>query len=122
MKKSLLLVVFAVVIAATTQAQTKTTLFFLDTIHIVNGTVYTNAYDDIEKYHESDWLIMKSVPDFGQWIYVYLNDTGEKPVVYVYFMIDELCYKLVTYTGKDWQKHAKEIVKDEYLIPNYQFD
>ena len=81
-------------------AQTTTVTFFIDTITDDNGVIYTNTFDEISIYHESDDLLYESDSDLsGRYCTVYYNATGVEPVVYVYYMAEELCYKMVTYTG-----------------------
>lgn len=96
MKHMILIALF--VLSMSAGAQT-TRLFFIDTIVVNEYVTYTNTFDDIALYHESDWLLYETeADDNGDWMQMYYNDTSFEPTVYVYYMTEELCYKMVTLT------------------------
>lgn len=98
MKRLILIALIALGMSAS--AQTTTRVFFIDTIVSSNGISYTNTFDEIYQYHESDALIYETDSDAnGNWVTIYYDDTAKEPTVYIYYMAEELCYKMVTVSG-----------------------
>ena len=111
MKKLLLIVV--IVLSFNVSAQTpQTRHFFIDTVYLVEGVAYTNTYDDLLLYHESDWYLYQTpVDDADQWIVAWYDDTSKDPKVYVYYMQGEIAWKLSVYRDKEAIKYAKELIE-----------
>ena len=92
-----MILIALLVLSMSAGAQTVTYFDRVDTIH---GIVdYTNTFDDIWLYHESDWLIFETNADNnGNWVSIYYNDTSLQPMVYIYYMTEEICWKMVALT------------------------
>ena len=87
-------------------------VFNIDTINGLYAT-YTNTYDDIYQYHESDWIIGETDSDkYGQWWMAFYMDNCAQPTVYVYYMIEELCYRMETYSDANTVLQAELIIKE----------
>jgi len=92
-----MIIIALFVLSMSANAQTTTYFNGVDTIH---GIVdYTNTFDDIELYHESDWMIAYTESDEdGNWIQIYYNDTSLQSTMYIYYMTEELCWRMITLT------------------------
>lgn len=117
MKRLLVIALMAVVFTASAQ---DTKLFFIDTISDGTGTFYTNNYEDVMAYHESDWLIYDSkANDDGQSVIIFLNDTDVKSTVYVYYMVDGWCYHAVISqdpNSVDCAEHMLKMILDDESV------
>jgi len=111
MKKIMLIVLIAFSMSAYTQ-EPVTQSFFVDTIVSKCGVEYTNTYDDIWLYHESDYTLYETPADAqGDWVWIFYDNTTFPYTVYVYFMTEELCYRMITYTDPETISYADNILK-----------
>lgn len=95
---------FAVTMSVTAQpAYTPT-----DTLTIVpaDGMNYLNTFNGIEVFHESDWVLYQSGSFTGNHLAIYYDDTSVTPAIYVYYLVDELCYRQDMITNPNLLSYA----------------
>ena len=91
MKKFMFVLLLAIV-AMVTPCACQSTHEFPAIFQDKNGALYGNSFDEIWDYHESDIVLLESLPDSnGNWIAIYYNDTEPDPELYIYNMVWDRC-------------------------------